>query len=656
MADSASDISGAPPPATDIRSVHSACSDTRPTSSASCSSDGTLLGGHRIQVNEEHAELLERLPAMSASPSNALKLVPVAAGSLQDDYAALIGRLEAGVKQRDSLMKQERERHRSELRMLQQRLSNAEEREAETHNELLLAKQDQVALAAANRQLEELQRSNAASADKLTSLSEAESLNQQKHTLLLDALDAERKRRAGTEDELEGARREIASLREELRRCRDDLSRTAEERSAGGAELEAERTRLVEMGARAGQLDAQYRAFVAQKEAEDRQRAAAERQRVQLQQSQAAARAATLLTRNEKAWAWGMWSSAYWREREQSHKKAIVVRVFSQWLQRPLLHAFIHWRHVRHLIRRLARKAQVIANFRKHFMSDCWKVWSLHMRAAVRHDRGVLIAQTAELRAVLGPEGVPLEELHGAIRELETLRREERARLEAEVSALSDALRAQHEGYERLHEQCERLRRSNARVLAQFEAAEIEFLDAERLRADAPPSTVVGRIVEAVFGPENRPEHNEAVRAVFDLGGRGDSADRLAVVAAGSTHHHIGVQRTHHSTGTGRSHSRSRQRGSGSALTPSRRAAKPPRSHVTKPTAKPLPPEHQHHQIQNVQSMEREGRREGAEARALVQRARARAEREVLESHGHSFRPLASPWDSDAESTATGAW
>ena len=66
---------------------------------------------------------------------------------------------------------------------------------------------------------------------------------------------------------------------------------------------------------------------------------------------------------------------------------------------------------------------------------------------------------------------------------------EERARLEAESAALSEALAAKRE-------QCEKLKRANAKVLAQFEAAESEFLDAERRRQAQGATTVVGRVIE----------------------------------------------------------------------------------------------------------------------------------------------------------------
>ena len=76
---------------------------------------------------------------------------------------------------------------------LTKRLLEAEEREAALHKDLLIAKQDSVALEAAQRRISELARSNESSMTKLTSLNDASQLNQQKHDLLTDSLEAERK-------------------------------------------------------------------------------------------------------------------------------------------------------------------------------------------------------------------------------------------------------------------------------------------------------------------------------------------------------------------------------------------------------------------------------------------------------------------------------
>ena len=193
---------------------------------------------------EEHDALVRRLPGMGFAP---------AAASIEDDRAALIKRLENGVRERDALLKAERDRHRSELEALKTRLTNAEEREGSMHNDLLLAKQDTVALAAARRRLEDLQRANESNTEKLSALSEAEGLNQQKHGLLLDALESERVRRAQLESDLDVAHAALETARGSLDGARAELGRTRDE-------LQAER-------ARSAHLAAQYEALERQREA-----------------------------------------------------------------------------------------------------------------------------------------------------------------------------------------------------------------------------------------------------------------------------------------------------------------------------------------------------------------------------------------------------
>ena len=295
---------------------------------------------------------------------------------------------------------------------------------------------------------------------------------------------------------------------------------------------------------------------------------------------------------------------------------------------------------------------------RKHVMSHAWAQWALLMRAAVRRDRSTLAAQTSEMQALLLAAGaVPLDELHGEIRALEEQRREERGRLEAEVLALSDALRSKRE-------QCEQLRRANARVLAQFEYAESEFLEAERARETAAPTTVVGRLVEAVFGAEPPPAHTETVRTLVSYDGRGDPADRLAIAAAGSTHHH----HHHHHRDRGSPPARARSRGvarpSSQRPAPARRGAST--RAVAKPTAKSFPqqqptstphatpppakeakhPGGAEHAVTAEQAI---WAAESADARALVARARARADRELIGYRGPPYG-----LESDTESAVTG--
>ena len=386
--DGATEIAGAPPPNTGGRSE--AGSQPRADSSvsiASSSQDSTSFNkgaARRMTITEEHNALLQRLPAMVPASGPRTHTPPVP-GSLEDDHVHLIKRLEKGVKERDAMLKQERERARTELKLVQQRLANAEQREAETHNELLAAKHDQVALAAANRQLEELQRSASGTTDKLSSLIEAETLNQQKHTLLLDSLDAERRRRASVEAELDALRNELLQSREELARTRDELTRAGAElvhareeharqatsshddhvqhehamraaqaqhaealqalEARHAAELSAEQARLREVSAQFSGLSAD----IAQEKAH----------REELARSQAAARAAARFYRAEMIWAWNKWAATHWKTTAEEHRRQLLARVTQTWMQRPLFLSFNHWRKCRHVFMRINWKLKV---------------------------------------------------------------------------------------------------------------------------------------------------------------------------------------------------------------------------------------------------------------------------------------------------------
>ena len=237
---------------------------------------------------------------------------------------------------------------------------------------------------------------------------------------------------------------------------------------------------------------------------------------------------------------------------------------------------------------------------------------------------GLHAQQVGALTAQLGV-------LHADVAALETQRSEERARLETEVAALADALRAKRG-------QCERLQQANARVLAQFEAAEAEFLAAERRR----PTTVVGKLVDAVFGAEPPPPADGA-RAAVELNQRGAPSDRLALVAAASPPRALGHARATRRARDGARRAASagpRPRGGGSHGGGSRAATRPAaRAAALKPA-------------RADEGDEGDARKSAA---ALIARARLRAEREAV-AYGsgvsHSVHLLSPP--STPGSTATG--
>jgi hypothetical protein len=684
---------GAPPPATDVRSN-------------SFSSVTSFAGGRTMTLAEEHGALLRRLPP-----------VPDAVSGAAPDTAALIRRLEAGVKERDTLLKAERERSQRNMEALSKRLAESEQREEALHTDLLAAKQDQVALAAAHRRLEDYQRSSSASAEKLASLTDAEDLNQQKHTLLRESLEGERKRRIELEAELEAAYGEherdreehartlaavqseseadkqdaagsagaleaqLATVRAESAAARAEAAaeRQAKEKALGeaaqarteaaqaraeaAAEQQAKQAALADAAAKhaeatreraAGadavaaargsgegtmlQLKAQHDAVVrrleasaSQKEAEltadatrrDAAHAAhlAEREaafaaeaaaREAAHAAEAAAReaahgaaleaalqarAADYAARRALFRGWTAYRALLARVRERRatrERKRLCAHV---WIRCAKARAFATWKDVQRNATKRRCLVRVLNRVKNMGLWKAWNTWAVGTRHQLRllakddslgrfvHGHGSEIKAVA---AGVASSEVELDGLLEALHGLESQRREERARLEAEVGALSDALRAKREA-------CERLRVANAAVLAQFEAAEAEFLDATRRRADATPTTVVGRLVEAVFGLEP-PADSEAVRAAVQLDGRGAPDERLAVVASGSVRHRTRYQPARASStrrvdarrpssGTARAASAERARGSALCARPPRAAVSPPRAAVSRPLA-----------------------------------------------------------------------
>ena len=129
-----------------------------------------------------------------------------------------------------------------------------------------------------------------------------------------------------------------------------------------------------------------------------------------------------------------------------------------------------------------------------------WDQWALTARAARRAThraaREALAAcarEIHELNASLRVQSIVLDETHDALGALEVSRREERARLGRGRRPRRRAARQARE--------LRAPQRANASVLAQFAAAEAEFYEAERVRAEAP---LVHRIVQAVFPEQQR--------------------------------------------------------------------------------------------------------------------------------------------------------
>ena len=159
---------------------------------------------------------------------------------------------------------------------------------------------------------------------------------------------------------------------------------------------------------------------------------------------------------------------------------------------------------------------QVVRRARLSRTREAWYRWV----GTARADYG------RKERERLKGEHAKLEETHTQLVQAHAQLTDERARLKGEVASLTDALAVKREA-------CERLRHANARVVAQFEAAEREFLEHERRRADAAPTTVVGRLVEAIFGPETQAQ-NETLDTIIELDQRGEPQDRMTILAYGS--------------------------------------------------------------------------------------------------------------------------
>ena len=447
-----------------------------------------------------------------------------------DRAAKIIKRLEAGIHERDVLLNAEREQHKNEIAQLSRRLASAEARDANMHDELLAAKQDAAAVQASNHRIEELTRSGQASSDKLAVLTEAQALNQEKHRLLLEALEIERRR--------------SATLSAELDRARDELGRVKEELTTTRRVLEAER---MEASSRSSHLTAEYEALVAKYAALEEQMNAEARLRDEMKDSEVAAKAVARMKRMGIAMAWNSWCEFAVAEAIMARKIAVMRQCAVEWRSKGLRFCWAMWQRGCKLARKRTAIQRAALRMRNSYACRAWNQW-----------RAVYLWQTHRLQSTMRSHGLALRgvcyeakqtnEVHlGAlldcIQDLESQRREERARLETEVAALVESHRSLNDSLAAKRETCERLRRANARLVAQFEAAESEFLDAERLREEATPTTLVGRLVDAVFGLEP-PAPNAFVAGVKELDGRGTPSDRLAVLAGGHGSGFVAAQPT----------------------------------------------------------------------------------------------------------------
>ena len=446
-----------------------------PIPSPSSSIEPLTTKGIPSSLEEERALKLRRQSrAYTASPTFAL-----------EDHDLLVRRLESGIEQRDVLLAQERERHHSEMSSLTKRLLEAEEREAALHKDLLIAKQDSVALEAAQRRISELARSNESSMTKLTSLNDASQLNQQKHDLLTDSLEAERK----------GA----AALREELDAARAELLRVKEQAS----EFQGHVFKL-------------------------------EQQRKKINASQLADWAMRYLVRVERTWAFTFWM-------QRAHQQRKVERILSRTRTGILVElstGFRRWMEVTKkskVISKLNLKADFKAQrFRRESLYRAWTLWTRATDVAMRNllrgrqstlqvDISQVTLELKELHATCHAQEVALTKSLEAISGMEVIHREERGHLEVKVVELTESLQAKRET-------CEKLRRAKMHVIAQFEAAEAEFLEAERRRKD---SSVVGRVIDAVFGEST--VYPASMQQLVNADRHGDPVDRMSLV--GETYH-----------------------------------------------------------------------------------------------------------------------
>ena len=381
-----------------------------------------------------------------------------------EEHDQLVRRLEAGIQHRDEMMAKERERHRVEMASLSKRLLDADEREAAMQKELLSAKKELMALDAAHRRIAEMTRTNDAAAHKLASLSDAASLDQEKHTVVSNMLEAER--RTG------------ASLRAELEAVRAQMARSTVRAADSDAALkQLESMRATEVG----KLEAQLR----------------------IARDQVLYRTIQRFLQRDLSCCLDQWTE--WAVKQQK------VQITLGLARRKLHHcwlgsSFRTWLGQTQISKRIGvilARAKEIDGAR---LNHAWSTWAVlahqamrrllrHKRSTLKVDLGAVTQELQELQASCHAQQVSLSESLDLIRTLELIHREEHGRMETEIAALKDRLRAKRES-------CEKLRRVNTHIIRQFEAAEADFAAAEQRRKESASSSVVGRVFESVFGSE----------------------------------------------------------------------------------------------------------------------------------------------------------
>ena len=370
--------------------------------------------------------------------------------AFKEDNASLVRCYKSGIEHRDALLQQEREIHRDKISAITKRLIEAEEREAALHGDLLLSKEDTVALGAAQRRIAELTRDAETTTAKLSTLSDAESLNQQKHVLLSDTLDAQRRKSFALSLELD-------ALRAEMNRIRGEQQ----------AQKELSQRKQYELATRR-------------------------------------------LMYRDKAWALLEWKGFMAKRGALKDVKDLMAKFVYNFRNTEKI-AFKLWAQRTRQAMRLSKERLNQENLRRE-----------------RSRREEMDADVAvELKAVLASahaQELALQDSLETIRTMGMEHREETALLGAEIASLTESLNAKRESVERL-------RRANSRIIAQFEMAEAEFLEADRRQKDIAAGSVVNRVIEAVFGHE-APDHPEHVQALLETGGRGDPLDRLVMLGS----------------------------------------------------------------------------------------------------------------------------
>ena len=414
---------------------------------------------------------------------------------------------------------------------------------AEMTKELMTAQKAAPMLVAANQRIAELEASAKTTHSRLSTIIDADALQQEQVRLLRQALDAERRKvgeleermqadQAQSEKKLQAERDRNAALEAEIQRVRDDL----EDYQAG---VIAEQTRQHEAQLAKALEDADAALMAKAKVAGDRMakqgmvwafsmlkelwnEIVMERQIKKL-----GGKAVRRMMNADLSWAWSNWKDTVFEELwTQQNKRKLewcrskidarhLTHALEQWCvasremriennaARPLRrlemkHACQGWRQLCLALRTARRTMEAMARRRRHkWMSGGWVLWVVRARCL-----RMVAMFTADLHSAVielsAPKlGASIVELRG----LEEQRREERLQ------------RAQKHA-----QQVNDLKRANARILHEFAEAEDDFRrhekhwqeyelhwqDAERRWRHA---GVVDRVLEAVFGTAEQVEH-----------------------------------------------------------------------------------------------------------------------------------------------------